>query len=82
MKTRLLLQVLWPAFMAACVLEMVVFALVDPHELHWFGLPVTFSRSGVYSCAFLAFWLVTAGSSWLSLLLAMSSQGRSEDDLT
>jgi hypothetical protein len=82
MKSRLFLQVLWPAFMAACVLEMLVFALVDPHELHWFGLPVTISRSGVYSCAFLAFWLVTAGSSWLSLMLVVSQERRGVDDLT
>ena len=70
MKSRLLMQVIWPAFIAACALELVVFALVDPQELHWFGLRVSMSRNGVYSGAFMVFWLIAAGSSWLSVLLA------------
>ena len=31
------LAVLWPAFLMAGVLETLVFALVDPAGLHWFG---------------------------------------------
>lgn len=27
----------WPAFLAAAVMEMLVFAFVDPLELHWLG---------------------------------------------
>ena len=38
MKPRAL-QILWPAFLMAGVLEMLVFAVVDPAELHWFGGP-------------------------------------------
>jgi hypothetical protein len=70
MRNRLLMQVIWPAFIAACVLEVVVFALVDPQDLHWFGARLSVSRNGVYSCAFLVFWLIAATSSWLSVLLA------------
>ena len=29
------LCVLWPSFLAACALEMLVFGLVDPGDLHW-----------------------------------------------
>jgi hypothetical protein len=36
-KTRAL-TVLWPAFMMAGVLEMLVFALVDPQQLHGWGV--------------------------------------------
>jgi len=27
----------WPAFLVAAVLEMIVFAFIDPSELHWSG---------------------------------------------
>ncbi|MDD2547521.1 MAG: hypothetical protein PHI55_14745, partial [Burkholderiaceae bacterium] len=59
-------------FLMAGVLEMLVFALVDPHDLHWFGQPLALSRQGVYTLSFFAFWLVTMASSALTTLLAMS----------
>lgn len=65
--------VLWPAFLMAGVLEVLVFAVVDPHDLHWFGQPLTLSRQGIYTLAFVAFWLVTAASSALTILLSLSS---------
>jgi len=34
---RLAMTILWPAFLMAGVLEVLVFAVVDPGELHWFG---------------------------------------------
>ena len=42
--TRRWMWIAWPAFLVAAVLEMVVFAVVDPSDLHWFGQPVTLSR--------------------------------------
>jgi len=62
----------WPAFLVAAVLEMVVFAMVDPVDLHWFGQPVALSREAVYTLAFFFFWGVTMASSALTTLLAMS----------
>jgi hypothetical protein len=32
-----LMWVMWPAFLMAGVLEMLVFALVDPLDIHWAG---------------------------------------------
>lgn len=52
MWTQRLMWIAWPAFLMAGVLEMLVFALVDPHDLHWFGQPVPLSREGVYTLAF------------------------------
>lgn len=49
----------WPAFLAAAVMEMLVFAFVDPLELHWLG-DLGWSRQGIYTLAFFAFWGVTA----------------------
>ena len=48
--------ILWPAFLAAGVLEVLVFALIDPQELHWNGLPLLWSREAVYTAAFFVFW--------------------------
>lgn len=62
----------WPAFLMAGVMEMLVFAMVDPQDLHWFGQPLALSRQGVYTLAFFAFWIVTMASSALTTLLAMS----------
>lgn len=63
--------VVWPAFLMAGVLEVLVFALVDPHDLHWFGQPLALSRQGVYTLAFVVFWVVTATSSALTILLSL-----------
>jgi hypothetical protein len=62
----------WPAFLMAGVLEMLVFAVVDPEQLQWFGAPITWSRPAIYTAAFFVFWLATALSSSLTVLLAMS----------
>jgi hypothetical protein len=69
-KTRVL-TVLWPAFMMAGVLEMLVFALVDPQQLHGWGADASaWPRGAVYTLAFFVFWLAIALASALSLWLA------------
>jgi len=69
------MAVLWPAFLMAGVLETLVFALVDPASLHWFGgAPVTLSPSGVYTLAFFVFWGVIATAGALTQLLEMSAE--------
>jgi hypothetical protein len=64
-----LMWIAWPAFLSACLLELVVFAVVDPQDLHWFGRPLTLSRQGVYSMSFFAFWVISSVSNALSALL-------------
>lgn len=59
----------WPAFLAACMLELLVFAVVDPHELAWAGQPLGWSRQAVHTAAFFAFWLVALGACWLTTIL-------------
>ena len=67
---RVVLQILWPAFLMAGVLEIGVFALVDPRDLHWLGgAPIEASRQAVYTLAFLAFWAVIAAASAITVLL-------------
>jgi hypothetical protein len=66
-----LMVIAWPAFLVAAVLEMVVFALVDPSDLHWFGAPLALSREAVYTLAFFVFWALTMASSALTTLLSL-----------
>ena len=72
---RLALQILWPAFLMAGVLEVLVFAVVDPSEMRWpGGVPIEASRQAIYTLAFLAFWGVTAASSAITALLLWSAE--------
>jgi hypothetical protein len=55
----------------AGVMEALVFALVDPVDLRWFGqAPIAASNSAVYSVAFLLFWLLMSTASAISHVLA------------
>lgn len=67
-----LMWIAWPAFLVAGVLEVLVFAMVDPQDLQWFGQPLDWSRQAVYTVAFFVFWGITMVSSTLTTLLAMS----------
>nr|WP_255428161.1 hypothetical protein [Ramlibacter cellulosilyticus] len=58
--------------MAACLLELLVFALVDPMELQWFGRDLGWSRQSVYTTSFFVFWLVTMGACALTTLLRLA----------
>ena len=65
------LTVLWPAFLMAGVAEMLVFGLVDPNDLRWFGgEAIGFSRQAIYTLTFLILWaLISAAAAitaWLS----------------
>lgn len=64
--------VLWPAFLVAGVLEMAVFAMVDPEDVTWLGHPLQLSRTGIYSLSFFVFWAATAASSAITTMLARS----------
>ncbi len=68
----------WPSFLAACLLEALVFALVDPAELRWparWGSP---SPQAIYTAAFFVFWFLVMACSRVVLGLA----GVDSDDST
>ena len=62
--------VAWPSFLMASVLEMLVFAMLDPADLHWLGQPVEMSRQGVYTVSFFGFWLIIGISSAMTWMLS------------
>jgi hypothetical protein len=67
---RRLAAIAWPAFLVAGVVEIVVFAVVDPSTLHGLaGQAINLSATAVYSIAFLVFWACIAVACALTLLL-------------
>ncbi len=66
--------ILWPAFLVASVLEILVFAFVDPSSLHTLsGAAIPWSDTAIYSTAFFAFWACTSAACALTLLLERSA---------
>jgi len=73
------LRVLWPAFLMAGVAEMLVFAVLDPMDLRWFGgEPLGLGRQAVYTLTFLIFWMLFSVGAAITLLLSRDPQPRAE----
>lgn len=70
MRNKSWMWVIWPAFMVAAALEMMVFAVLDPQALSLFGEPVDWSRTAVYAITFFIFWLMFMLSSGITVLLS------------
>ena len=70
--TQRLMWILWPSFLMATAGVGVLFSVVDPHDLHFFGEPVEVSRMAAYSLGFFALWALGSASSWLTCMLAKS----------
>ena len=80
MSARPWLSVLWPGFLLACVLELLVFALVDPSDLRWGGAGLELSRQAIYTYGFFAFWALTAASSALTLAFLTTPGGPAKQE--
>ena len=75
------LAIAWPAFLMAGVLEILVFAVVDPSDLHWFRGPrIAWSTQAIYTISFLLFWGVTTATGVLTTLLLLGSDEMNRDD--
>lgn len=65
----------WPAFLGAGVLEIAVFAFVDPATLSLpGGEALGLSATTVYSVAFFVFWAIAAAACALTWLLAQGAE--------
>lgn len=65
----MLMVVLWPAFLMACVGTGVFFSLIDPMELIVLDERLQVHMLGAYTIGFLVFWVLGMFSSWLTALL-------------
>ena len=66
-----IMWIVWPSFLMAGVLELLVFALVDPQDMHWFGHAFEASRQAVYTLGFFVFWFLIALASAMTLFLSL-----------
>lgn len=73
MWTQRLMWIVWPAFLAAGVMEMLVFSAFDPQDLQWSAQLAELSRTGIYSLAFFVFWAVFIVAGYLTVLLSISA---------
>jgi hypothetical protein len=69
---RYSMWILWPSFLMASFLEMLVFGFLDPQDIHFLGLNQPEIRKTVYAISFFVFWALTMLSSSLSILLSIS----------
>jgi hypothetical protein len=64
------MQIAWPSFIMAGVMEGLVFSVVDPQSLHWFGQQaIDWPPQAIYSVSFFLFWLVIASACGISRAL-------------
>lgn len=70
MRNKSWMWVVWPAFLVAAALEMMVFAVLDPTALSLFGEQVEWSRTTVYAVSFFIFWFMFVLSNALTVLLS------------
>jgi hypothetical protein len=71
---RLLMSILWPSFLMACVSSGLLFSLIDPEVLFLHGNSAELSNGFIYSIAFFIFWLLGAMASSLTALLMCKSR--------
>ena len=64
--------IIWPAFLVAGLMEVLVFAFVDPHDLRGLGSDWGWSKEAIYTVSFFAFWGLAMLSSGLTSLLSMT----------
>jgi len=80
MKTHALIWILWPSFLTAGLASAIVFAMIDPLDIRFFGHAEA-GRQVVYAGGFFLFWLMAALSSALSLYMAPGAAPPDEADL-
>ena len=78
MTAQRLMCIAWPAFLVTVLLEGLVFAVIDPMDLHFVAEGFELSRQGFYTLAFFVFWGVIALASALSIFL-MNPPKKSEN---
>lgn len=67
--STILMVVLWPGFLMACVGTGIFFSLVDPMELIILDEKIQVHMLGAYTIGFLMFWALGCLSSWITAFL-------------
>ena len=64
-----IIWILWPAFIAAGVAEVVFFTVIDPKQLFLLGQPIALDPLTTYSIGFFLFWMLCIGSSLMTYFM-------------
>lgn len=77
MKYRLLIWILWPSFLVAGMAEGLLFSVIHPQDLLFFGYHPKVSDEGIYTIGFFIIWTFCAFSSALTayILPGIESSG-------
>jgi hypothetical protein len=68
-----IIWILWPAFIAAGMAEVVFFTVFDPRQLYLLGQPIELAAMTTYSIGFFLFWLLCIGSSLMTYFMLPQS---------
>ena len=77
-RALMVMVVLWPGFLMACVSSGIVFSLIDPEELVILDRQWHVSNLGFYTIGFLLFWALGCIASSLTALLLLEWRLRRE----
>ena len=66
MKYRLLFWIIWPSFLVSILAVGLLFSIVHPAELLFFGDHPNISDEGIYTIGFFVIWTFCAASSALT----------------
>lgn len=67
---RLAMIILWRSFLMAIIAEGLLFSMVDPQDMHFFGGPMEMPSLAVYTIGFFCLWLFCALTSGLTCYLS------------
>lgn len=68
-----IIWILWPAFIAAGIAEVVFFTVIDPKQLFLLGQAIELDPLTTYSIGFFLFWVLCIGSSLMTYFMLPQS---------
>lgn len=81
MKYHLLIWILWPSFLVAGLAEGLLFSLLHPQDLLFFGHHPELSDEGIYTIGFFVIWTFCALSSALTTYILPGIESKEEKDV-
>jgi hypothetical protein len=81
MKHRLLIWILWPSFLIAGMAEGLLFTVVHPQDILFYGHHPDISDEGIYTIGFLMIWTFCAVSSALTAYILPGIEARDSQEI-
>ena len=78
MKYRLFIWILWPSFLVSGLAEGLLFSMVHPDDLLFFGYHPDISDEGIYTIGFFMIWMFCALSSALTAYILPGIESSSD----